>query len=60
MMGADPGSYLATLNSQPWIPLPELFATRLDPKKPTKPMFRAESWMVMHYLISQDKMTENG
>src|SRR5580765_45831 len=39
MMGADPGSYLATLNSQPWIPLPELFATRLDPKKPTKPIF---------------------
>ena len=60
MMGADPGSYLAALNSQPWIPLPELFATRLDPNKPTKPIYRAESWMVMHYLISQDKMTETG
>jgi tetratricopeptide (TPR) repeat protein len=60
MMGADPGSYLATLNSQPWIPLPELFATKLDAKKPTKPMFRAESWMVMHYLINQDKMSETG
>ena len=60
MMGADPGSYLATLNSQPWIPLPELFATKLDPKKPAKPMFRAESWMVMHYLINQDKMSETG
>jgi hypothetical protein len=60
MMGADPGSYLATLNSQPWMPLPELFATKFDPKKPAKPIFRAEAWMVMHYLISQDKMSETG
>ena len=60
MMGADPGSYLTTLNSQPWMPLPELFATKLDPKKPPKPIFRAEAWVVMHYLISQDKMSETG
>jgi tetratricopeptide (TPR) repeat protein len=60
MMGADPGPYLAILNSQPWIPLTELFATKLDPKKPTKPIFRAEAWMVMHYIISQDKMSETG
>ena len=29
-MGSDPGSYLTTLNSQPWIPLSELFAMRLE------------------------------
>ncbi|HSS95906.1 MAG TPA: hypothetical protein VLK33_02690, partial [Terriglobales bacterium] len=60
MMGADPGSYLSALNSQPWIPLPELFATKLAPQKTPKPIFRAEAWVVMHYLISQDKMSETG
>jgi len=59
-IGADPGSYLTTLNSQPWMLLPELFAVRLDSKKPPKPLFRAESWIVMHYLLSEDKMSETG
>ena len=59
-MGSDPGSYLTTLSSQPWIPLPELFSVRVDSKKPPKPIFRAEAWLVIHYLISQDKMSETG
>ncbi len=59
-IGADPGSYLTALNSQTWIPLPELFAIRLDSKQPPKLIFRAESWIVMHYLLSQDKMSETG
>ena len=59
-IGADPNSYLSMLTTQTWIPLPELFATRLDSKKPLKPIFRAEAWGVIHYLLSQNKMTETG
>ncbi len=59
-IGADPGSYRTTLNSQPWMPLLELFAVRLDSKTPPTSIFRAESWIVVHYLLSQDKMSETG
>ena len=63
-MGADPGSYISQLNSQTWLPLSELFAIHLESKsgkeQPPKPMFRAESWIVLHYLISQDKLSETG
>lgn len=59
-IGADPGSYFPMLSSQPWIPIPELFAVRLDAKKSPKPIFRAESWIMMHYLLNKEKMSETG
>ena len=63
-MGADPGSFVNQLNTQAWLPLPELFAahpqTKSGKEQPTKPIFRAQSWIVMHYLISQDKLSETG
>jgi Tfp pilus assembly protein PilF len=43
--------------------LPELLAIHLDihsGKAPVKPIYRAQSWIVTHYLISQDKLSETG
>jgi tetratricopeptide (TPR) repeat protein len=64
VIGADPGSYITLLKSTPWLPLPELFGVRLDTSAgkdhAAKPIFRAESWIVMHYLLSQNKMSETG
>jgi len=57
-------SFTALLNTQPWISLPELFATKADSTKasdtsrPT--LFDAESWMVMHYLIHEKKLPDTG
>src|SRR5262249_24790603 len=63
-IGGDPNSYLPLLAKQPWLPLPELFATHLDitPGKevPGKPIFQAESWIVIHYLLAQNKLPETG
>lgn len=52
------------LNTQPWVSLPDLFSTK--PQTNTKSddrdaaLFRAESWMVMHYLIHEKKLSETG
>ncbi|HEY1262876.1 MAG TPA: tetratricopeptide repeat protein, partial [Terriglobales bacterium] len=62
-IGADPSSFVALLSSQPWMPLAQLFETKFDTthKQPAAPgMFQAESWIVMHYLVTQDKMPETG
>ena len=58
-LGADPGGMLEVLNTQPWLPLPALFnAGNNAGKRP--PVFAAESWMVMHYLLNQNKLPEAG
>jgi tetratricopeptide (TPR) repeat protein len=59
-IGADPGSYIPLLNKQPWMPLPELLSVQADPKKAPTAIFMAESWIVIHYLLTQDKMSETG
>jgi hypothetical protein len=56
------------LTQQPWIPIPELFATKPDASKsanhsdanPIHTMYDAESWIVMHYLLHQQKLPETG
>ena len=47
------------LLGRPWLPLPELFAMRPGPSG-YPPMFYAQSWMVMHYLIHQNKLSDAG
>jgi tetratricopeptide (TPR) repeat protein len=47
------------LLARPWLPLPELFAMRPAPTG-YPPMFYAQSWIVMHYLLSQNKLSEAG
>jgi len=43
----------------PWLALPELFTTRPGPSG-YPPMFYAQSWIVMHYLLNQNKLSEAG
>ena len=47
------------LLARPWMPLPELFAMRPGPTG-YPPMFYAQSWIVMHYLVNQNKLSEAG
>ena len=61
-IGGDPKSLTELLSKQPWIPLPEIFstksATKPDASKPA--MYDAECWIVMHYLLHQQKLAETG
>ena len=59
--GSQPFAKL--LETQQWQPLPDLFATTREAAKPgTAPntLFQAESWIVLHYLIHQKKLSETG
>ncbi|HLV85335.1 MAG TPA: hypothetical protein VKV39_00055 [Candidatus Sulfotelmatobacter sp.] len=63
-LGSSGKSLTELLNSETWLPLPELFATKLEAAK-TKDgsrhtLFYAESWMVMHYLIHEKKLPDTG
>lgn len=53
-------SFTELLNTQPWISLPDLFAIKAKNDDPNGAMFEAESWMVMHYLIHEKKLSETG
>jgi tetratricopeptide (TPR) repeat protein len=57
-IGGDPASFLATLKAQPWLPIQELFTHQ--PSATQAAIFRAQSWMVVHYLISNNKLPETG
>ena len=57
-IGGDPASLSALLTTQTWIAVPELFAAQGDKDKAA--LFHAESWMVMHYLLHQNKLPETG
>ena len=63
-IGSDSGSLIETLNAQPWQPIPALFALRpaaaRQLKGPQQAMFIAQSWIVMHYLLKQEKLPETG
>jgi len=47
------------LLGQPWLPMPELFAMRPGPAG-YPPIFYAQSWIVMHYLLHQNKLSDAG
>ena len=60
-LGADPGGMLELLQSQPWQPLLPLFGEgKPDRQNPRRALFSAESWMVVHYLLNQNKLPETG
>jgi hypothetical protein len=59
-IGGDPKSLIELLNKQPWIPLPDLFATKPAATKSAPTMYDAECWIVMHYLLHQQKLAETG
>jgi tetratricopeptide (TPR) repeat protein len=47
------------LLARQWLPLPDLFAMRPG-STGYPPMFYAQSWIVMHYLLNQNKLSEAG
>jgi hypothetical protein len=57
---ASSKSFTEVLNTQTWISLPVLFATKPDNDDPHAALFEAESWIVMHYLIHEKKLSETG
>lgn len=60
-LSADPSlpKTFTELLARPWLPLPELFSMRSGPAG-YPPMFYAQSWIVMHYLLNQNKLSEAG
>jgi tetratricopeptide (TPR) repeat protein len=63
-IGGDPGSFTDLLSAQAWLPLPDLFATRREisasQESSHHTLFYAQSWIVMHYLLNQNKLPETG
>jgi len=63
-IGADPASFTELLNSSPWLTIPDLFGKAYesisDAEKSRHTLFYAESWIVMHYLLAQNKLSETG
>jgi hypothetical protein len=54
-------SFTKLLATQDWIPLPELFAMSSEASTETKQsLVRAQSWIVMHYLLHEKKLPETG
>jgi tetratricopeptide (TPR) repeat protein len=59
-MGKSP---IGVLNSSTWISIPDLFTTRRDTAAdggPRRTLFYAESWIVMDYLLSNNKLPQVG
>jgi tetratricopeptide (TPR) repeat protein len=62
----NPPKSLSDLLAQPvWMSIPDLFTTRHDTSSSFQEgthhtMFYAESWIVVHYLIAKNKLTEVG
>ena len=56
---ANPAKSFTELLGRPWLPIPELFTMRPGPTG-YPPMFYAESWIVMHYLVHQNKLSDAG
>lgn len=55
--------FIELLGTQPWIPLPELFARKHAGPTPGADMpalVHAESWIVMHYLLHEQKLPNTG
>jgi len=57
-------SFVELLNNSTWQSIAELFKTRLETpgtrENTHNPRFDAQSWIVMHYLVSQDKLSSTG
>lgn len=61
----NPPKPFAELLSGPiWLTIPDLFAMRHEtsgyPESARHTLFYAQSWIVLHYLLNKDKLTETG
>jgi hypothetical protein len=63
-IGGDPGSFTELLNASTWLAIPDLFNMRGDlsssQETPQHSLFSAQSWIVMNYLLAQNKLSETG
>lgn len=59
-IGGDPQSFIGTLSTQEWMPMPALFSMSNDPASKQNSLFQAQSWIVIHYLLSQNKLSLAG
>jgi tetratricopeptide (TPR) repeat protein len=62
-IGGDPESFISLLSSQEWLAIPALFNTHdvpVNPQGTRHDLFHAESWIVMHYLLNQNKLPDTG
>src|ERR1700722_2497238 len=63
-IGVDPESFSELLNSAAWMTIPDLFRTAHESssgqEKSRRTLFYAQSWIVMHYLLTQNKLSETG
>jgi len=59
-----PKSLTELLNSQAWMSIPDLFTMKHDTASNAEgtrhTLYYAESWIVMHYLLHQQKLAETG
>jgi tetratricopeptide (TPR) repeat protein len=59
-----PKSFTELLSEPVWLPLPDLFTVRHNPwnaeDNTPHTLFYAESWIVIHYLLSKNKLPEAG
>ncbi|MFZ0802509.1 MAG: hypothetical protein WAN70_10110, partial [Terriglobales bacterium] len=62
--GNPPQALVDLLNKSTWMTLPALFTAKPEsaagPGDNRQTLFYAQSWMVMHYLINQNKLPETG
>ncbi len=60
----QPNSFTELLGAQPWLSLPELFAmnhdTAVGDQGKRNLLFEAESWIVIHYLLHEQKLPDTG
>ena len=63
-IGTDPEPFTELLNSSTWMTISDLFGKVHESssveEKSQHTLFYAESWIVMHYLLSQNKLSETG
>jgi len=61
-IGEDPESFTELLSTPSWLPIPDLFAGRdvSAHQSSQHTLFYAQSWIVMHYLLTQNKLPETG
>jgi tetratricopeptide (TPR) repeat protein len=61
-IGEDPEQFTDLLNTQAWLAISDLFKTRPETHQAGSrdPQFNAQAWIVMHYLLTQNKLPETG
>jgi tetratricopeptide (TPR) repeat protein len=60
----SPKAFTELLNTQTWLSLPDLFASKRNPatrdNETHQTLFNAQSWILMHYLLHEKKLPETG